>query len=195
MSVISVGRRTTKQWANLLVSLVSEATGLVPEMWARKDEEAGFLPHAEEWHRCAERVFEVLAEAEHERRAANAQKRAHSVTKKSAKIARHASPTEINDFWAKMDASNGDACRLWRGPMMVGGYGQIKWQGRTRGAHSVAWELATGQKQQKGRVIRHLCNVRRCCNPAHLAEGSHLDNYNDAVAAGTVRAAKKRENG
>jgi len=32
---------------------------------------------------------------------------------------------------------------------------------------------------EKGKVVRHLCNNRRCCNPDHLDIGTHQDNMDD----------------
>lgn len=65
---------------------------------------------------------------------------------------------------------------------MTNGYGQtrIKQGGRWRGAgaHQVAYYLATGRWERKaeGRLVRHLCHNRLCCNPAHLKGGTPLDN-------------------
>lgn len=68
---------------------------------------------------------------------------------------------------------------------MTNGYGQtrVKMDGRWRaaGAHQVANFLSTGRWERKseGRLVRHLCHNRRCCNPAHLRGGTPLQNALD----------------
>ncbi|WP_313011371.1 HNH endonuclease signature motif containing protein [Brevundimonas sp.] len=71
---------------------------------------------------------------------------------------------------------------------MTNGYGQsrIKKDGRWRGAgaHQVAYYQATGrwERQAEGRLIRHLCHNRLCCNPAHLRGGTPAENGEDRIA-------------
>jgi hypothetical protein len=97
---------------------------------------------------------------------------------------------EIAASWrSRVDRSNGPAaCWPWTGGCMTNGYGQtrIKENGRWRGAgaHQVAYYLATGRWERKadGRLVRHLCHYRRCCNPAHLIGGTHQDNADDRAA-------------
>lgn len=65
------------------------------------------------------------------------------------------------------------------------GYGMISvGKSKLRGAHIVAWELATGQKLPTGQVIRHNCDNPPCTNPAHLLLGTHADNVNDRLEHG-----------
>lgn len=97
---------------------------------------------------------------------------------------------EIAPSWAgRVDRSAGpNGCWLWTGGLMTNGYGQtrVKEDGRWRGAgaHQVAYYLATGRWERKadGRLVRHLCHRRRCCNPAYLAGGDHYDNGLDLIA-------------
>lgn len=65
------------------------------------------------------------------------------------------------------------------------GYGMVS-VGKTkkRGAHIVAWELATGRTLPDGMVIRHTCDNPPCTNPAHLIVGTHADNVYDRVEHG-----------
>lgn len=68
---------------------------------------------------------------------------------------------------------------------MTNGYGQSRvceggrW--RSAGAHQVAYYMATGRWERKaeGRLVRHMCHNRLCCNPAHLRGGTHADNSDD----------------
>lgn len=46
---------------------------------------------------------------------------------------------------------------------------------------------------EKGNVIRHLCNNRKCYNPKHLVQGTQLENYEDGVKAGTNRRKLTKE--
>lgn len=103
----------------------------------------------------------------------------------------NANPTiEIATSWnGRVDRSAGPlACWPWRGSFVTNGYGQsrVKENGRWRGAgaHQIAHYLATGvwERKSAGRLVRHLCHNRPCCNPAHLVGGSHQDNSDDRVA-------------
>ncbi|MFC5374753.1 HNH endonuclease signature motif containing protein [Brevundimonas faecalis] len=101
-----------------------------------------------------------------------------------------ANSIEIAPSWrARVDRRGGGAaCWPWTGGLMTNGYGQtrVRMQGRWRsaGAHQVAYYLATGvwERRADGRLVRHLCHNRLCCNPAHLRGGTALDNAWDRQA-------------
>lgn len=76
-------------------------------------------------------------------------------------------------------------CMLWARHKQENGYGLIAFGNGQRRAHRHVWELANGQPVPKGMVVRHLCAVRPCVNPAHLAIGTHADNAADTVEART----------
>lgn len=59
----------------------------------------------------------------------------------------------------------------------------MRFDGKHRRAHTVAWELVNGPIPE-GLQVRHLCNNPPCCNVEHLAVGTHADNMADKVAAG-----------
>lgn len=94
---------------------------------------------------------------------------------------------EVAKSWSeRVDRREGlHACWPWTGKVTSHGYGRtrVKENGRwrTAGAHQVANYLATGrwERAAEGRLVRHLCHNRRCCNPAHLRGGTPLDNAND----------------
>lgn len=72
-----------------------------------------------------------------------------------------------NDFWARVAVdivADENACYPWRGRIDAEGYGRT---GRNLYAHRVAFTLAKGPIPY-GLTIDHLCQNRRCCNPAHL---------------------------
>lgn len=94
-------------------------------------------------------------------------------------------------FWAKVDKSAGpDGCWPWLGRKNASGYGDWQSEARTAScdgtrvrAHRYAY-TASGGFLAADQVLRHLCNNPVCCNPAHLAPGTHADNVADKVAAG-----------
>lgn len=96
-------------------------------------------------------------------------------------------------FWTYVVRGKAHECWPWQGSLTADGHGSLRWRGRTTKAHRVAYELGTGQPVLPHVVIRHLCNSPSCCNPAHLALGSHSDNVADRVAAG--RSACGERNG
>lgn len=70
-------------------------------------------------------------------------------------------------------------CHLWQGPTSGtgrgGDYGRMSLNGQTVATHIVAFTHYYGYVPGK-KQIDHLCNQRRCCNPAHLEMVSHLTN-------------------
>ena len=71
------------------------------------------------------------------------------------------------------------------------GYGQVKWRGKVWNTHRLTYHLLVeplnqpgAARDRDGRVLDHLCEVRSCCNPAHLDYISQSDN--------TLRGARHR---
>lgn len=58
-------------------------------------------------------------------------------------------------------------CWLWNLRKARGGYGQIKFKGKSVPAHRVAYEAFRGTIPV-GLTLDHLCRVRACVNPDHL---------------------------
>jgi hypothetical protein len=86
-------------------------------------------------------------------------------------------------FRAKIDASAGpDACHVWLGTKIKGGYGMASLGGRTVLAHRLAHALATGDATAE--VVMHTCDNPSCVNPAHLRSGTHMENTADKMAKG-----------
>jgi hypothetical protein len=65
-------------------------------------------------------------------------------------------------------------CWLWRGSVEKG-YGVIEISDHRYAVHRVAYALWV-EPIPKGLQVQHLCNERRCCNPAHLVAGTAQEN-------------------
>jgi hypothetical protein len=74
-----------------------------------------------------------------------------------------------------------DECWPWTGPKS-GGYG-------IRHAHRSAWAFVHGPIP-KGMFVLHSCDVKSCCNPAHLHLGTHAENMREAAERGRLHWSK-----
>jgi hypothetical protein len=89
-------------------------------------------------------------------------------------------------FWKKVVIYPGSGCWLWTaGKYGSRGYAAFKWEGRTRGAHRIAYETLcgpvglcpeTGEALQLDHVVARGCIARHCVNPAHLEPVTHAVN-------------------
>lgn len=92
-------------------------------------------------------------------------------------------------FWANVDKdgptmSHMDSpCWLWTAGCFTSGYGQFRAGARKVRAHRAAYELGGGVVPE-GLILRHRCDVRRCCRPGHLLTGTHQDNADDREERG-----------
>ena len=92
-----------------------------------------------------------------------------------------ASARKKQDFWAKVDKSLGEeSCWEWTGALSKLEYGMVRYKGKTKSAHQIAFLLSGGQICE-GQVIRHKCDNRKCCNPGHLVVGTQLHNVRDRM--------------
>lgn len=74
-------------------------------------------------------------------------------------------------------------CWLWFGATDSSGYGSIRLNGKTFGAHRASWICYKGQIPE-GLLILHRCDVPCCINPNHLFLGTDQDNAFDKVRKG-----------
>lgn len=90
-------------------------------------------------------------------------------------------------FWEKVDRRGEGECWPWTASLNAGGYGQLTWQQRPHPSNRLAWMLTHGDIPD-GLIVRHMCHVRHCCNPAHLRLGTKQDNSNDMTGAGRQKS-------
>lgn len=76
-----------------------------------------------------------------------------------------------------------DECWPYTGRLNDKGYGRIQIDKRTYIATHVAWMLEYGE-YPKQKCILHRCDNPPCVNPAHLMEGTNLDNSIDMAQKG-----------
>lgn len=94
---------------------------------------------------------------------------------------------DADRFWSHVDVRGEDECWPWTAAFWKVGYGSFRVGSRKddsrkiMGAHVVAFYLHNGFWPKPGNKVRHKCDHRWCCNPAHLIEGSASDNTWDMV--------------
>ena len=76
-------------------------------------------------------------------------------------------------FWSKCVPEPNSGCWLWIAASSHG-YGAIRIDGKTRRAHRLAYEIATGRTDHED--TDHKCRTTNCVNPSHLEGVSHAEN-------------------
>lgn len=93
----------------------------------------------------------------------------------------------LDEFFAIVDSiePNTNGCKIWTGGT-TGGYGcvRIDKRGGQELTHRLSLERKLGRPIGAGLYCCHTCDVRGCCNPDHLWEGSPADNAADMVKKG-----------
>lgn len=94
-------------------------------------------------------------------------------------------------FWNQVDIGKPDQCWLFKGAVnQKNGYGQKWWIDTVTTAHCVAYMLhynfdSLPPKYEGSRTnVMHTCDVRLCCNPAHLVLGNAKLNQRDKAKKG-----------
>lgn len=84
-------------------------------------------------------------------------------------------------FWAKVE--KGAGCWEWRAHRIPTGYGTFEFDGRTVGAHRVAYQLCVGPIPG-GLCVCHHCDNPGCVRPDHLFVATRKENMADMVRKG-----------
>lgn len=80
-------------------------------------------------------------------------------------------------------------CTIWAGYINAFGYGCVKYEGMSRLAYHVAWELEYGAVPD-GLELDHLCRNRACINVDHLELVTHRENVLRGVGLAALNAKK-----
>lgn len=87
-------------------------------------------------------------------------------------------PTDAERFYAKVNKIPTETgCLEWLAGLR-NGYGHFNIRGIYIYAHRYAWELINGPIPD-GMYVCHVCDNRKCCNPAHMFLGTSTDNIRD----------------
>lgn len=90
-------------------------------------------------------------------------------------------------------------CWEWMRSRTASGYGEFSAVSHGRRAHGLAHRLALelrlGRPLGPGMCALHRCDNPPCCNPAHLFEGTRVENNRDRAAKGRSAALKGSRNG
>ena len=88
------------------------------------------------------------------------------------------------EFWTRTEET-ASGCRVWTGRVDDKGYGVVSWEGKTWGAHRLAWTLTFGTVSD-GQWVLHHCDNPPCVNASGgcLYLGDHEQNVADKVDRG-----------
>lgn len=92
-------------------------------------------------------------------------------------------------FWSNVNKAGPIApgmdtpCWVWTAGCFTNGYGQFRAGTRKVRAHRAAYEIVFGPILN-GAILRHRCDVPRCCRPDHVLPGTHQENAQDRVDRG-----------
>lgn len=86
--------------------------------------------------------------------------------------------TPAQRYLEKVDKRGPDECWPWTGAYTSVGRGAFRWNGKTRIATRVGWEVEHGETPGDLHVC-HTCDHGWCHNPRHWFLGTHQDNMTD----------------
>lgn len=90
-------------------------------------------------------------------------------------------------FLAKVATAGPNECWLWTASTNQDDYGRFHVGDVIKQAHHVAYFIHHGRWPD---YVMHSCDTPRCCNPAHLVEGTHHENILDCWVKGRGRRFK-----
>lgn len=101
---------------------------------------------------------------------------------------------EQERFWDNVAISTQVDCWLWKGRPSTQGYGRFSFRHNAYKAHRIAYFLVNGRLNDNLLVL-HTCDMRLCCNPAHLYQGDAKRNSQDALKRGRHTRMYGEQNG
>lgn len=102
----------------------------------------------------------------------------------------------VNDvrsrLWSKVDKQGEDECWEFTGAINNSGYGSLLFIDSVRHAHRIAYCVSNDCLNDIDdiKVVRHSCDNRSCCNPAHLLPGDRKLNAEDMAERERVAGQK-----
>lgn len=93
----------------------------------------------------------------------------------------HTSPSLVDKFTLYTKKSE-SGCIEWQAGKTKDGYGIVNFDGKTKLAHRVAYELFNGPTNLN--CVCHKCDNPSCVNPKHLFLGLHHENMGDMKQKG-----------
>jgi hypothetical protein len=103
-------------------------------------------------------------------------------------------PSDFARWLAKVEIpANPDDCFIWKAGIATNGYGKFWINGRTLGAHVVAYAWFTGSNPD-GLFVCHSCDGggrRDCVNPRHLYLDTHQGNILFAAQHGRMATGER----
>jgi hypothetical protein len=97
------------------------------------------------------------------------------------------------DFWKRIDKKEDIFCWNWLGPVNKDGYGRAKFGNEYGYVHRLSLKYHFPDLNLQKKVVMHICDNPKCCNPRHLLVGTHADNQADKYKKN--RQAKGEKNG
>jgi hypothetical protein len=80
-----------------------------------------------------------------------------------------------------------NCCWFWTGGTDHWGYGKVMYQGKQMAAHRALYQVSHGIVLSPHVYILHTCDIRLCCNLAHVYPGDHQKNMDDRKERGRTR--------
>ncbi len=98
----------------------------------------------------------------------------------------------MEDFFERCSPEPNSGCWIWLGATSKG-YPCIRRRpSPTIRVHRLVLAEKLGRPIRSGFHALHICDVTLCINPAHLYEGSHSQNIQEAWDRGKLKARRKR---
>jgi predicted XRE-type DNA-binding protein len=101
---------------------------------------------------------------------------------------------DIDRFISKITLGSENECWMWKGGKFSNGYGVFHLARKLVKAHRVSFQLFVNDIPD-GWEICHRCDVKLCCNPAHLFLGDSNDNIQDMKRKGRNGSAHGSKHG